>query len=476
LQSEVGGDNARSKRIEDVETEARPWTPRDMDEAHEYEGNDTAGKVDEGVSLKDFHAYMPHHSYIFEPSREMWPASSVNSRIPPIPILGANGNRVLDKGGKPKRLPASVWLDRNKPVEQMTWAPGLPTLIRGRLIADGGWIERNGVTTFNLYRPPTIRHGDAAQAGPWIEHVHKVYGGDAEHITRWLAHRVQRPHEKINHALVLGGSQGIGKDTLLEPVKQAVGPWNFSEVSPQHMLSRFNGFLKSVILRVSEARDLGDVDRLKFYDHSKAFTAAPPDVLRVDEKNLREHAVVNVTGVIITSNHKSDGIFLPPDDRRHFVAWSDLNKDDLARDYWNGLWNWYATGGNGHVAAHLAMLDLSPFDPKAPPPKTDAFWAIVDASRAPEDAELADVLDTLGRPDAVTIALIVSEATGGVLAWLTDHKNRRSIPHRMEQCGYVPVRNPAAKDALWKINGARQVVYAKSVLTIRDRLVATTKL
>ena len=48
----------------------------------------------------------------------------------------------------------------------------------------------------------------------------------------------------------------------------------------------------------------------------KAYTASPPDVLRVDEKHLREHAVLNCTGVIITSNHKTDGIYLPDDDRR----------------------------------------------------------------------------------------------------------------------------------------------------------------
>jgi hypothetical protein len=102
---------------------------------------------------------------------------------------------------------------------------------------------------------------------------------------------VQRPQVKINHALVLGGLQGIGKDTLLQPVKRAAGPWNVSEVSPQHMLGRFNGFLKSVILRVNEARDLGEVNRFAFYDHLKAYTAAPPDVLRVDEKNLREYSV-----------------------------------------------------------------------------------------------------------------------------------------------------------------------------------------
>jgi len=82
------------------------------------------------------------------------------------------------------------------------------------------------------------------------------------------------------------------------------------------MLGRFNGFLKSVILRVNEARDLGEIDRFAFYDHMKAVTAAPPDVLRVDEKNLREYSVPNVCGVIITTNHKTDGIHLPADDRR----------------------------------------------------------------------------------------------------------------------------------------------------------------
>jgi phage/plasmid primase-like uncharacterized protein len=423
-------------------------------------GMDAAG----GVSLADFHAYMPTHGYIYEPTRELWPAASVNARIPPVPILNN------------KEIRASAWLDRYKSVEQMTWAPGAPTLIRNRLIADGGWLDRDGVTTFNLYRPPTIKLGDAAQARPWIDHLERVFPDDTAPIIYWLAHRVQRPHEKINHALVLGGSPGIGKDTLLEPVKQGVGPWNFVEVSPQHLLGRFNGFLKSVILRVSEARDLGDIDRFKFYDHTKTFTAAPPDVLRVDEKNLREHVVPNVCGLVITSNYKTDGLFLPADDRRHYVAWSELTKDDFPPEYWNTLYRWYASGGIGHVVAYLTTIDLSPFDPKAPPPKTDAFWAIVDASRAPEDAELADVLDLLGRPDAITIAKVISAATGTFLGWLTDRKNRRVIPHRMEQCGFVPIRNDAAKDGLWKIRGARQVVYAKAVLTIRERFLAAREL
>jgi hypothetical protein len=413
----------------------------------------TAGPKDQtaaefGISLDDFYAYMPQHSYIYIPSRDMWPASSVNARLAPVPIVGADGKPALDDKGNPKTIAANKWLDQNRPVSQMTWAPGEPLLIANRMIADGGWFDRQGDHCLNIYRPPVIKHATAAQAAPWLDHVNTIYPSDAGHLVKWLAHRVQRPGQKINHAVVLGGNQGIGKDTLLEPVKHAVGPWNFIEVSPAHMLGRFNGYLKSVILRINEAHDLGDVNRFQFYDHLKAYTAAPPDVLRVDEKNLREYSVINCCGVIITSNHKSDGIFLPADDRRHYVAWSNFNKEDFDADYWNKLWGWYSRSGFQHVAAYLAELDISNFDPKAPPPKTSAFWDIVNASRSPEDAELADVLDGIGNPDATTLVRIQSEARGDFEIWITDRKNRRVIPHRLEACGYTPVRNNDAKSGL----------------------------
>jgi hypothetical protein len=323
--------------------------PSTIDAPAEATG-DAGGAVGKGVKIDHFRAYMPLHSYIFTPIGEMWPASSVNARLPPVKVGNSNA------------MPASKWLDKNRPVEQMTWAPGEPMLIPDRLVANSGWIDHGGATCFNLYRPPVPQSGgEANKAGPWLDHIRKVFPDDAEHVIKWFAHRVQRPHEKINHALVFGGAQGIGKDTILEPLKRAIGPWNFEEASPQQMLGRFNGFLKSVILRVSEARDLGNVDRFQFYDHMKAYTASPPDVLRVDEKHLREHYVFNCCGVIITTNHKTDGIYLPADDRRHFVAWSDCVKDDFPPAYWNGLWGWYEVGGYAHVAAYLLGLDISSF-------------------------------------------------------------------------------------------------------------------
>jgi uncharacterized protein DUF5906 len=409
-------------------------------------------------ALDDFRAYMPAHQYICLPTGELWPASSVDATVPRI--------------GKVK---ASAWLDRNRPVSQMTWVPGMPTIIHDRTVTNGGWDDKRGYAVFNLYKPPTITPGDAAAADRWVDHVRKVYPDDAEHLLNYFAHRVQKPHDKINHGLVLGGTQGVGKDTMIEPVKRAVGPWNVHEISPQQVLGRFNGFVKSVILRISEARDLGEMNRFTFYEHMKAILVTPPDVLRCDEKNLREHSVFNVMGVIITSNRK-DSFYLPPDDRRHYVCWTDLTQADFTESYWKELWNWYDAGGDRHVAACLATRDLTNFDPKAPPPKTDAFWQIVETNRAPENSDLADALDELGNPDAVTLGRIRMIATGDLLVWIADRRNARQIPHRMSECGYVAVRNPTREDGYWKINGSRQPIYAKADLSIRDRHAAAAAL
>jgi hypothetical protein len=418
------------------------------------------------ISIKDFYAYLPQHNYIFAPTGDTWPATSVNKRLPAI--FG---------GPDLKPIAPATWLDENRRVEQMTWAPGRPQLIKGQLVCEGGLIKQPDCSAFNLYKPPTIKPV-AGNVTPWLELVHKVFPGEAEHIILWLAHRVQRPHEKVNHALVLGGKPGIGKDTILVPVREAVGPWNCQSVSPRETLGSFSGYLKAVILQLNEARDLGEFDRFKLYDHMKIVIASPPDVLRVNEKYLKEFYILNLCGVIITTNHKTDGIFLPADDRRHFVAWSTLEASAFAEDYWKGMYRWLETGGNERVAAYLVAVDLSSFDPKAPPRKTAAFLEIVNANRAPEDSELADVLDALETPDIVTLDQVAQRAETihlPLAMWLRDRGNHRSIPHRFEDCNYVAVANPNSKDGRWKIKGERYTIYGKTSLTERDRIGAAFK-
>jgi hypothetical protein len=246
---------------------------------------------------------------------------------------------------------------------------------------------------------------------------------------------------------------------LLEAVRYAVGPWNFQDISPEAAMGPNNMFLRSVVLRINEARDLGNFDRYKFYEHMKPFMASPPVTLSVADKYIRAHPVFNVCGIIITTNHKTDGIHLDADDRRHYVTWSDVTKEAFDKQYWNKLWGWYDKDksclGLRHVAAY--HRDLSRFDAKATPPKTAAFHAIVDVGRAPEEAELADALDRLNNPPAVTIAMLTdkSHPAEPIHEWLKERKNRRAIPHRLEACGYVPVSNEAVKDGYFVIGKKR---------------------
>jgi hypothetical protein len=134
---------------------------------------------------------------------------------------------------------------------------------------------------------------------------------------------------------------------------------------------------------------------------------------------LPEHPVFNICSVIITTNH-IDGLYVTADDRRHFIAWTELTKEDFSQSYWDELWGWYYRGGFENVAAYLSERDLSRFNAKAPPPKTEAWGRAVNAGRNPEDADFADALDRLERPDAVTLSMIKEKAYDAFDDWLND--------------------------------------------------------
>jgi len=433
--------------------------------------------ADNHIGLEDFYAVPELHQFIYMPTRGHWPKESVDSILPPIQMpYKRNGNFV--------KLKPSAWLKQYRRVEQITWIPGLPEIIEDKLISDGGWKKRPGAHGLNLYQPPTIIYGDAAQAEPWVKHLDTLYPEDAKDITNWCAHRVQHPSVKINHALVMGGGHGICKDCLLQALKMTVGPWNLHKISVTDFPAQDSPFVKAVVLRMNEAHDLGEsgrADRYALYERTKIYAAAPPDVLTCVDKYIRRFYVPNVLGLIITTNHKTDGVYLPSDDRRHLVAWSECTKEQFDKGFWNERWRWLLSeGGAGHVAAYLAQRDLKAFNPGAVPRQTTAFFEIVNVSQAPEDAELADILDDMERdereqpkrPDVCCLLAILASPRGAALEWLLDRRHRRSIPHRMERCGYIAYRNPNADDGLWKINDRRQTLYVKTSLSPQQRVQA----
>jgi hypothetical protein len=420
------------------------------------------------ADMSDFWAYLAEHKYWHVPTLKLWPAETIRS------LFGKEGPSELD---------------HFRPTQSATWCPGKPTIILDTLATEGaGLIPTKGANTFNLYRPPMPIGGDPGKIKPWMEHGVRMWGEHQDHINNWLAYRVQHPEIKINHGLVLGSpEQGVGKDLLMSPVRRAIGEWNFRDVSATRAFKKAdseNSFLETVILRISEAHDLGD-DRFSFYDRTKDWMAGPPETLNVVDKWIKQHAMMNLLGCIITTNHRTDGLYIPREDRRHYAAWSDVLPEQFTEDYWNDFANWLEAEGNENVAAYLATLDVRDFNPKARPPKTEFWHAMVNASRHTETSDLLDVLDTVALytgldepiyPSAVTIELLIRWARTSpklkeTADWLIDRSKRRQANHRLEKIGYTPHTNKA-NEGLWVIKGRRQVVYVRRELTADERQAA----
>jgi hypothetical protein len=437
----------------------------------------------------DFYSYTVGGRCIYRPRRVFCTNEAVDRCLPRQPLLDSRGAPVKNAKGKVLSVTASQAMAAQRNVSAVTWTPAEPELVIDRLAVDTGWLSQPGAKTYNFYLPPNDVPGDAAQAERWVEHWRALYPSEADHIISWLAHRVQFPGIKPNHCLVLIGEPGIGKDTLLHPVTHAIGPWNFRDINLNQLVGTYNDFLKAVLLRINEARDAGDtrhgrIDRYALHDHMKQLLATPPETYRINRKYDPEYPGFNVVGVLITTNHR-DALYLPADDRRHYVAASERKRVDFPKAFFDDFYRWFGDGGIGHVTAYLRTYPLaqSGFDAKATPPRTTAFWETAQIDRGtPEETELADAIDRLrknaqgmpdptGRlPDALVIAELAALAPGA--DWLTDRKMSRAVPHRLRRCGYVRTPNPDTqrKDGTWIIDGKRTMIYTRDDLDPRERL------
>jgi hypothetical protein len=101
---------------------------------------------------------------------------------------------------------------------------------------------------------------------------------------------------------------------------------------------------------------------------------------------------------------------------------------------------------------------------------------MVESGQSPETGELADVLDRMGNPEAVTIPDILGATENADFhGWLRDRKNRRAIPHRLEDCGYIAVPNKNSEDGRWRVNGKNVMIYVVSRLPRQERYAAAVR-
>jgi hypothetical protein len=406
------------------------------------------------VPLGHFVFYGPGNNYIYRPTTSYWIAPAVDAAVSPINEEG-------------KIIKASEWLKINQLVTSMTSDPSIEEdYLKGHDCRNGEIIEMAGAALFNTYRRPTIELGDARCAGPFVEHVRRIFNkaGDADQFLNYMAHRVQKPWEKPRFALLIAGGQGVGKDTAVEFCCPAIGVWNVANIDPSAFESSFNEFAASTLVRISEAANLHEMSKWAFNERTKVLIAGSPDTCEINPKYGQKYSVRMYCGVIITSNHLASGIYIPPDDRRYDVieaatmAEINLTQEDARRAYFSDLWQWFLAGGSSHVAAFLHERDLSGFSAANGQRKTDAHKIVV-AGGMTADYWLDDILEELGNPDFVRDDWIIAKA---VSDGAKEKDVRAKLQNSIGRLEYSMYRNPNNPKGRWRANGKSFVVFAKS--------------
>lgn len=406
------------------------------------------------VPISNFIYHGPGNDFIYRPTVTFWVAAAVDAAVAPVNVDG-------------RLVKPSDWLKEHQLATSLTCDPKLPDdYIKGYDCNHGEMVKAEGAAVFNTYRHPIIELGDARLIGPYLDHIRKVFprSGDADQFLDYMAHRAQKPWEKPRFALLIAGGQGVGKDTAIEFACQTLGSWNVANIEPRTLDSGFNEYATKTLIRISEAANLHEMTRWAFNERVKVLIAGLPDVVEINPKYGQKYTIKMHCGVILTTNHLANGIYIPPDDRRFDVietaTLEEMGLDDEIKrgEYFSDLWEWFAAGGSTHVAAFLHERDIAKFNAATGQRKTAAHTTVVASSLA-NDQWLDDIIDELGEPIGVRADWIIQRA---VAQGEKEPDIKRKLANSIARIGYSMFRNPTYQDGRWKINGKKVTVYVKT--------------
>ncbi len=270
--------------------------------------------------------------------------------------------------------------NRVKKVDKLDYAPKKPRVF-----------SENGSTYANSWSEDSQFNGVKGDVQRWFDHFEALgWDENRKHFIQWMAHTMRHPDIKINHMLLLGGGEGIGKDYLLYPLTKAMGE-NYEVISGEELLSGFNDYVLSTkYLHINEA-ELGDRrEAVAVSNKLKPLAAAPPDTFRVNQKGIKPIKIRNIVSVSMTTNSMLP-VRLNGPSRRIYGLWSELNPRDINDnmkpewvEYWKDRWGWMLKDGWKNVAHYLMYeVDLSDFNPHSAPAVTDFLRDIREASKSP---------------------------------------------------------------------------------------------
>lgn len=337
-------------------------------------------------------------------------------------------------------------------VDRLEYAPLMPMIF-----------ERNGIRFANTWNDSTEIQGHEGDVTPYLRHFDVMgWTKHREHILQYFAFTIRHQDQKINHMMILGSLEGAGKDWLLTPLIKALGN-NSITINGEDLASTFNGYLLGhKHVHINEV-ELGDHrEAMAITAKLKPLSTAPPHTLMVNQKGIKPIPISNLVSATMTTNSPVP-IKLPQASRRVFALWSDFNPRDEEEnmlpqwlEYWKGMWHWMNNGGAEAVVWYLRnKVDLSAFNPGAPPPVTEFLRDIRESSVSPVVAGLQALIKAkVGAlaHDLTSVHDIINTIKGTVMtnpdllqgadpSWYTVNRLGRV----MREMGYSHVRTPSTR-------------------------------
>ena len=286
---------------------------------------------------------------------------------------------------------------------------------------------------------------------PWLDHVARMIPDavEREHVLDVMAHKLQHPNRKINHAVLHIGHPGSGKDTMWQPFLWGIGGEALSNVSivrNEEIQSQWGYAYESEVMVFEELRQSEAKDRRALENHLKPVIAAPPDFLQVNRKGLHPYQALNRIFVLAFSNERVP-ISLSGDDRRWFVTYSEAPR--MTEPESRAIWDWYKAGGLAVAAGWLYQRDVSRFNPSATPPLTEAKIIMVEQGRSTAESYLVEMIERrLGEFSAGVVAApfytLCDRLQGG--APMGTRVVQQALLHALKEAGWVDMGRLRSRD------------------------------
>ena len=333
-------------------------------------------------------AYIQSDEAFFDmQERHHLPRTVFNALFRHIPCYSIH----TDAKGKSRRVEASICYDENRQ------AMGAPALVGVTYSAgDDVLVARDGDVYGNMWRDarPPVNRSHVADISLWLDHCAALIPveSEREHIFDVMACKLQNPRVKVNHAILIAGYQGSGKDTFWAPFLWAVcgDGRNKGELNNTTLQSQWGYAYESEVIILNELRESEAKERRALANHLKGIIAAPPNMIVVNKKMQHPYNVVNRCLVIASSNDRVP-LVLDTQDRRWFCVWSDLPRMDPP-ERGAKMWRWFESGGYEAIAAWLYRRDVSAFNPAATPMVTEYKLSLIANGQSPAESVLCQMI------------------------------------------------------------------------------------